>query len=49
MLVSRDWSRSEDDDFRLRVAPHIGQLEAATPLCDEKGVVVAWKIKLMYE
>lgn len=49
MIVSRDFERTEGDDFKLRVAPYIGTYDGATPLYDEAGKVIAWKIKPLYE
>lgn len=49
MTILRDWSRTEGDDFKLRVAPYIGPFDGATPFYNERGIVLGWKIKPMYE
>ena len=48
-FIQRDWTRTEHDDFALRVVPLLGQWDGAVPVHDEAGVVLGWKIKPVYE
>lgn len=49
MIIRRDYDRTENDDFKIRVEPHMNRYQEAMPLRDEHGDVVAWKIQGRYE
>lgn len=47
-IVWRDYRRTENDDFALRVMDYIGKDEEATPVYDATGSVCGWKIHDKY-
>jgi hypothetical protein len=49
MLIPRDYRRNERDDFKLHVEDQIGLRDGCTPQYDQKGNILGWVIKPMYE
>lgn len=56
MLIDRDWTRSEEDDFKLNVEDKLSPSAVAQPIYGEpddiavlRGVLVGWKIVPQHE
>ena len=49
MLILRDFSRTEHDDFVLNVAHHLNEHTEAVPVYDKYGELVGWRIQQRYE
>lgn len=53
MLIQRDYKRTEEDDFKVRVQPNMDKDDGAMPiyLKEDDGTlyVAAWKVKPLYE
>ncbi len=49
MVILRDFTRTEHDDFVLNVAHHLTEHNEAMPVYDEEGDLVGWKIQQRYE
>ena len=49
MLVKRDTTRTEHDDWVLNVQSLMGEHDGSVALRDEDGNIVAWKIDPAYE
>ena len=53
-FISRDWTRLEDDDFKLNVAPRLSDTTEALPVRDpdddsDAPPTVGWKITERFE
>lgn len=48
MLVHRNYSLTESQDWQMNVQSRLGKYLCSTPMYHE-GVIVAWQIKPMYE
>lgn len=49
MVIVRDFNRTENDDFKLRVISHLSQTQEAVPLRTKEGDLVGWRIQDKYE
>lgn len=49
MVILRDNTRTEHDDFMLNVAPYMTDDDEAIPVCDISGTLLGWKIAPKYE
>ncbi len=48
MIIHRNFSLSESDDYRLNVLSKINSKTAAEPVKDKRNQVVGWKISGVY-
>lgn len=49
MVILRDFSRTESDDWKLNVQDYIGEMEESVEIHDSDGKVAGWKIQSRYE
>jgi len=48
-IVQRDFSRPEEDDWKLRVQHRLSDFKESMPMYDESGNLTGWKIQYRYE
>lgn len=48
MIINRDWTRTEHDDFLLNVEPRMTETTETVPVYND-GQVVGWKMQGHYE
>lgn len=49
MFINRNYSRTEEDDFKLNVEDQLRDTKEAVPIYNNEGDLVGWRVQWKYD